>query len=209
MSDLKKRLSSQLESIDTPAEDVMSGGGFHLQRAAVLIACQHSQVPQVILTVRTHTMPHHAGQVSLPGGRPQVGETFPMETAIREAEEEIGLSRDSVEIMGQLAPVQTVTGFEISPVVAWVDGVVKLRPCDREVAEIFHLPLPHILDHQHYCAHTLYQGSEQARKSHEIWSLRGTHWPIWGATALILARLAGVSERGLSAAPDGAVDDRQ
>ncbi len=206
MSDLKSLLKSRLDSLKDPHLSQQGGEGFFMdgvkgetQQAAVLVPCIRSEEPAVILTVRSHQMPHHAGQVALPGGRPNVGEPFPMVTALREAEEEIGLKPTEVEILGCLPPIDTLTGFRITPVVGWIERDPSLTPCDREVQSLFRLPLRHVLAADGYCRHRLSIQAQSQTQAHWVWSLRGHHWPIWGATAHILASLAGLSGR----APQG------
>lgn len=162
--------------------------------AAVVIVVTGTDFSQVLFTVRAHDMRHHAGQVAFPGGRYQAGETFPVQTALREAQEEVGLSPEGVEVLGMMAPIDTLTGFRVTPVVAWSPSVLELVPCDREVAEVFTLPLTHLLDPNSYCSHRLSYRAKGVRQAHTVWSVRSHQWPIWGATALILARLAGLTE---------------
>jgi len=204
MTDLKEKIRANVSSIQTPTAESNGTGGFFIssnrsdrasatpREAAVLVACVDAIEPHLILTVRSHQMPHHAGQVSLPGGRPNDTESFPIDTALREAHEEIGLERSGVEILGVMPTIDTLTGFRITPVVAWVTKACELVPCDREVQAIFDLPLAHVLDPANHCCHQLHFSAGRVG-SQRIWSVRGTHWPIWGATAQILAMLAKVS----------------
>ena len=205
MTDLIERLSSHLLPIETLARDHTSGGGFSFRQdahpspatrstdAAVMVAVLASDEPEVLFTVRSAQMPHHAGQVALPGGRHHAGEAFPMATALREAQEEVGLEPDSVQVLGGMEAIDTLTGFRVTPVVGWVDAATDLRACDREVQTIFTLPLAHVLDHANYSAHRVRFRAGGARQSYRVWSLRGRQWPIWGATAWVLARLSGIT----------------
>lgn len=214
MNDLKSLLQSRLYSSENPHSRDHAGEGFLMgdqisdlsddeattgvlgkpKEAAVLVPCLGRGEPSIVLTVRSHQMPHHAGQVALPGGCPARGEPFPLATALREAEEEIGLSAQDVEILGYLPPIDTLTGFRITPVVGWVADDATLVACDREVQALFELPLHYVLAPNGYCRHRLSVRAQQDTWDHWVWSLRGHHWPIWGATASILASLAGLTE---------------
>ncbi|HEY7905343.1 MAG TPA: CoA pyrophosphatase [Wenzhouxiangella sp.] len=208
MTDLIKQLSTHLEPIETLAVDQSLGGGFvfgaeaHSRKltqatspreAAVLVACLGFDEPAVVFTVRSTQMPHHAGQVALPGGRHHAEEAFPLTTALREAKEEVGLDSDAIQVLGAMGPIDTLTGFRITPVVGWVHQPHELRACDREVQAIFTLPLRHVLDVKNYAAHRVQFSAGGEIKRYRVWSLRGERWPIWGATALILAQLAGIN----------------
>lgn len=205
MTDLIERLNTHLVPIETLARDSSSSGGFSFSEnakpseviastdAAVMVAVLARDEPEVLLTVRSAQMPYHAGQVALPGGRHHAGEAFPLATALREAQEEVGLEPDSVQVLGGMAPIDTLTGFRVTPVVGWVDAAPPLRACDREVQAIFTLPLAHVLDHSNYSSHHVRFNAGGERQSYRVWSLRGKQWPIWGATALVLAKLAGIS----------------
>lgn len=205
MTDLIARLSSHLLPIETLVRDHSPGGGFSFsdkakpfdavtsRDAAVMVVIMAIEEPEVLFTVRSAQMPHHAGQVALPGGRHHAGETFPLATALREAQEEVGLAPHSVQVLGGLPAIDTLTGFRVTPVVGWVENRRPLRACDREVQAIFTLPLAHILDHANYSSHQVRFSAGGGQRSHRVWSLRGKQWPIWGATALVLAQLAGIT----------------
>ncbi len=146
----------------------------------------------VLLTQRTAHLEHHGGQISFPGGRAEAEDANPVETALREAEEEIGLDRRHVvEIAGFLDLYQTVTGFLVTPVVGFVTPPFALTLDTFEVAEAFEVPLDFILDPRHHEQHSLiYQG--QPRRYYVI---PYENRFIWGATAAMLVgfarRLAG------------------
>ena len=95
----------------------------------------------VLLTQRTAHLRDHAGQISFPGGRVEVEDISPSHTALRETEEEIGLNRERIEILGFLPEYRTGTGFRVTPVVALVQPPFELRPDPFEVAEVFEVPL--------------------------------------------------------------------
>jgi 8-oxo-dGTP pyrophosphatase MutT (NUDIX family) len=153
--------------------------------AAVLIAMTDRPRPGVILTVRREHLRTHAGQVAFPGGRLDAGEE-PVAAALREAQEELGLDPDAAEIVGEIEPYRTVTGYIVTPVIAVVPPDLPLEPHEHEVADWFEAPLDHLLDpaNQHRRS-ALFQGRE--RHYYEIdWNGRR----IWGATAAMIVNLS-------------------
>ncbi|MDW8444771.1 MAG: CoA pyrophosphatase [Acetobacteraceae bacterium] len=116
------------------------------REAAVLVPVVVHPEPTVLLTVRTATLSAHAGQVSLPGGRIEAHDPSPEAAALREAEEEVGIPRRRVEVIGRLPSVFTGTGFRVTPVVGLVLPPISPRPDPREVAEVFELPLAHLTE---------------------------------------------------------------
>ena len=141
----------------------------------------------VLLTQRTAHLEHHAGQISFPGGRTEASDASPVETALREAEEEIGLSRAHVvEIAGFLDLYETITGFLVTPAVGFVTPPFELRLDAFEVAEAFEVPLDFILDpHNHQRRNMLYRGQER-----QYYAIPYGQRFIWGATAAMLIGLA-------------------
>ncbi|MFN4325475.1 MAG: CoA pyrophosphatase [Azonexus sp.] len=139
----------------------------------------------VLLTQRTAHLRDHAGQISFPGGRVEACDATPMDTALRETEEEIGLSRERVEILGFLPEYRTGTGFRVTPVVALVTPPFDLQPDPFEVAEIFEVPLSFLLDPANHQQHSLhYRGALR----HYFAMPYGEHF-IWGATAGMIRSL--------------------
>lgn len=133
----------------------------------------------------------HAGQVGLPGGGREPGDASLRETAVREAEEELGLDRARLEVIGELGPVYVpVSGYQVAPFVALVDGAVAFRPDPREVQEVLELPLSTLRD-------PAQRGEEDWPWGGEIWRVRffraGAH-RVWGATARVLAMLVAALE---------------
>lgn len=153
--------------------------------AAVLIAVTDRPVPGVVLTVRRDHMRTHAGQVAFPGGRIDPGEN-PTAAALREAQEELALQPEAVEVVGMLDPYLTVTGYAVTPVVGVVAPDLRLRPQEAEVADWFEAPLDFITDPaNHHRRSALFRG--QMRHYYEIdWNGRR----IWGATAAMTINLA-------------------
>ncbi|MEO6224770.1 MAG: CoA pyrophosphatase [Sphingomicrobium sp.] len=153
--------------------------------AAVLIAVTDRPRPGLILTVRREHLRTHAGQIAFPGGRIDPGEAA-IDTALREAREEILLDSARVEIVGAIEPYRTVTGFEVTPVVGVIPPGLPLQPHEHEVAEWFEVPLAFVLDpaNQHLQS-ALFQGAK--RHYYEIvWDGRR----IWGATAAMIVNLS-------------------
>jgi 8-oxo-dGTP pyrophosphatase MutT (NUDIX family) len=155
--------------------------------AAVLIALQPSPAGlQILLTRRTEHLYHHPGQISLPGGRAEAHDAGPADTALREAEEEIGLPAATLEVLGQLPEFDTSTGFRVTPVVALAPAAFEVRLDSFEVAELFSLPLSVILRPANFQRHRVERG-ELVR--HFLAVPYGGRF-IWGATAGILASFA-------------------
>ena len=154
--------------------------------AAVLVPVVDRPEPTVILTVRTATMRRHAGQIAFPGGRIDPEDDGPVGAALRETEEEIGLPRSNVEVIGVADLYRTITGFEVTPVVAVVPPDLPLRAQPGEVDAIFEAPLHYILRPEHQLVRTVeWRGSE--RSYYEIeWEGRR----IWGATAAMIVNLS-------------------
>ena len=113
--------------------------------ASVLIGVMDRPEPTVLMTVRTHDMPSHAGQIGLPGGGPRAGENA-VEAALREAEEEVGLGADQIEVLGTMGRHFGGQGWAVTPVIARVDGAAAPVPCPREVDAVFEVPLRHLTD---------------------------------------------------------------
>ena len=153
--------------------------------AAVLIAITDRPEPGVILTVRREHMRTHAGQVAFPGGRLDPGED-PVAAALREAHEEIGLDPQNVEVVGEIEPYRTVTGYLVTPVVAVVPPDLPLEPHEHEVADWFEAPLAFVLDAQnHKPQSALFQGLER-----HYWEIVWNERRIWGATAAMIINLS-------------------
>jgi 8-oxo-dGTP pyrophosphatase MutT (NUDIX family) len=142
----------------------------------------------VLLTQRTAHLRDHAGQVSFPGGRSEHDDGSPVVTALREAQEEVGLDPAQVEVLGTLEEYRTVTGFAVTPVVALVHPPLNLRLDDFEVADVFEPPLEFLLDPAN---HRREQVSFQGRMR-EYWAIPWQGHYIWGATAGMLVRLSGL-----------------
>ncbi len=191
------RLAAALHPLDTDPKQLPvvgyrpDGEDWKPSPAAVLVPICLDAEHAVILTVRSRHLPHHAGQVSLPGGSPNPGEVSPVVTALREANEEIGISVDQVRPLGLLPRCDTITAYRITPVVGLVTTATALQPNPDEVSEAFSVPLARVLDPSSYRSHRI----ERAGKTFEAWSMCSDHRPIWGATAAILRELAMMVEK--------------
>ncbi len=155
--------------------------------AAVLVPLVAHPEPTVLLTLRSARLNSHAGQVSFPGGRMEEGET-PEETALREAEEEVGLDRAIPRILGRLPAVLTGTGYRVTPVVALLTPPFELRHDPGEVEEPFEYPLARLLDP----AAPERRRQEFRGRIREFWVWPHERHYIWGATASMLVTLASV-----------------
>jgi 8-oxo-dGTP pyrophosphatase MutT (NUDIX family) len=157
-----------------------------LSEAAVLVAVTDRTEPGVILTQRTETMRKHAGQVAFPGGRADPEDADAVATALREAEEEIGLPSAAVHVAGLADRYRTGTGYHITPVIGVVAPDLPLRPSEAEVASVFEVPLAFLLDPaNHRDARAMWQGTER-RFTEIFWQDRR----IWGATAAMIVNLS-------------------
>jgi 8-oxo-dGTP pyrophosphatase MutT (NUDIX family) len=158
-----------------------------LTAAAVLVPLiERADGIKVLLTLRTPHLHAHAGQISFPGGRVDAIDADPTAAALREAEEEVGIPRDRVEVIGRLDTYWTRTGFEILPVVGFVDASVSFRPDPFEVAEIFEAPLDFLADEAN---HERRSREFQGRLRY-FYAMLWDRYTIWGATAGMLVNLA-------------------
>ena len=160
--------------------------GKDLIPAAVLVPVVMRETgPTMLLTQRTAHLRDHGGQVSFPGGRCEADDASPEATALREAEEEVGLLASQVEILGRLPEYRTGTGFVITPVVGLVTPPLNLKLDDFEVAEVFEPPLEFLLDRTNHQR----QSIEVRGARHEYWAMPWQGYFIWGATAGMLVTL--------------------
>ncbi|TKA95694.1 CoA pyrophosphatase [Cereibacter changlensis] len=161
--------------------------GRKLRAAAVLIPVwERPGGAQLILTKRASHLAHHPGQIAFPGGKIDAGDASPEAAALREADEEVGLDPARVEILGQLPPHETVTGYTVVPVLALVRGELDFRCDPREVEEVFTVPLAHVLTPARYRIERRLWRGEWRRYYTVPW---GPYY-IWGATARMLRGLA-------------------
>ncbi len=158
-----------------------------LRPASVLVpVIRRGAELNVLLTRRSEAMRSHKGQISFPGGRREDSDGSAAAAALREAEEEVGLPPFAVEVVGYLDDYPTVTGYRVTPVVGIVAEMVEVRPCAREVAEVFEVPLPFLLDLGNF-ERKLFSGNGM---NVPYFELNHGSYRIWGATAGMLFNLA-------------------
>ncbi len=139
----------------------------------------------VLLTLRTAHLRSHAGQIALPGGRADPGET-PWQTALREAQEEVGLDPALVDVAGLSEPFWTRTGYVITPVVGFVSGECALEPNPDEVAEVFEVPFAFLMDEANHQS-TMREFPDGVTR--QVWAMPYQDRHIWGVTAMLLRAL--------------------
>ncbi|NPD15411.1 CoA pyrophosphatase [Xinfangfangia sp. D13-10-4-6] len=192
VTDLRQLLSSPTAAAASSDYDLNPGirlpEGRILRPAAVLIpVLADPRGARVMLTKRSSQLKHHPGQIAFPGGKTDAADTSPEATALREAWEETGLPPGSVSLIGRLPQHETVTGFQITPVLGLIDGPFTPRPEAGEVDEIFTVPLAHLLSIPRYAIERRMWRGDWRRYYTVPWG----PWYIWGATARILRGLAG------------------
>jgi 8-oxo-dGTP pyrophosphatase MutT (NUDIX family) len=157
--------------------------------ASVLIPLVVRDELSVLLTRRTEHLRDHAGQISFPGGRAEPHDADPAATALREAEEEVGLPHEHVEVIGSLPIYKTVTAFMVTPVVALVRPGFELRPDPFEVADVFEVPLSFLMQPANHQRHVFEFAGERREFFSMPWQHAGQRYFIWGATAAMLRNL--------------------
>jgi len=174
---------------DREVNKLIKGREDSLRRASVLIPVTR-HVPEreshVVLTVRSENLRNHAGQISFPGGSSEPGDQDEAATALRETEEEIGISPSQVEILGNLGDMALPSGFLITPVVGLIEPGLEFMPCPAEVADVFQIPLSLVLEPAAYRDSTW----EYQARSRRVLELYYEDYRIWGATAAMLFHLA-------------------
>ncbi len=158
-----------------------------LTRASVLVPLiDRPEGLSVLLTERSQHLTDHAGQISFPGGRHEPEDIDPIATALRETEEEIGLPRAVVQVIGRLDTYVTGTGYSITPIVGLIRPPFPLAADPVEVADIFEVPLGFIVDPaNHHCHSREFQG-----RTRHYYVIPYEQRNIWGATAGMLVNLA-------------------
>ena len=153
-----------------------------IRPAAVLVPVVDHPQPTVLLTQRSAHLNDHAGQISFPGGKIDPTDASPLDTALREAEEEIGLSREFIDPIGYLDLYGTSFGFRILPAVARVKPGFKLRVNHSEVDDAFEVPLAFLMNPANHQTHSKeFRGMERS-----YYAMPYEERYIWGATAGIL-----------------------
>lgn len=157
------------------------------QPAAVLIPLVTRRELSVLFTQRATQLRNHAGQVSFPGGRIEATDGSPAAAALREAREEIGLDERFVSVIGYLPDHVVVTGFRITPVVAFVEPGFELLLASEEVADTFEVPLDYLFDTANH--HLQRRRFKPSAEEVEVREIRYRERTIWGATAGMLLTL--------------------
>lgn len=139
----------------------------------------------ILLTKRTHALSTHAGQIAFPGGRIDAEDASPMHAALRETHEEVGVAPQQVEIIGELDEYRTGTGYVITPMVGFLDPAHQLLPNPQEVADVFEVPLPYLLDPSNMETHS----KEFRGIRRHFYAMPYEGYYIWGATAAMLVNL--------------------
>jgi 8-oxo-dGTP pyrophosphatase MutT (NUDIX family) len=165
--------------------DIVEGPDEEPSPAAVLVAITDQPAPGLILTTRRDNLRTHAGQVAFPGGRIDPGET-PVQAALREAHEELGLNPAQVTVLGEADSYRTVTGYSVTPVVGLVPAGLDLTPNPAEVAGWFEAPLDFVLDP----ANQRRMSAEFRGRTRHYYQIDWQGRRIWGATAAMLVNLA-------------------
>ncbi|MCW5606193.1 MAG: CoA pyrophosphatase [Burkholderiales bacterium] len=157
-----------------------------IRPAAVLVAViDHPKEPTVLLTQRAQHLPDHPGQISFPGGKIDKTDADPLAAALREAEEEIGLSREAVQPLGYLDLYMTTLGYRIMPLIARVEPGFELALNTAEVDAAFEVPLAFLMDHANMETHSReWQGVER-----HYYAITFGERYIWGVTAGILRNM--------------------
>jgi 8-oxo-dGTP pyrophosphatase MutT (NUDIX family) len=163
--------------------DVVLPKGRVLRPAGVLAAIVPSDDGlAVLLTKRSSALKHHPGQIAFPGGKQDEGDQDAIAAALREAEEEIGLPRTSVEVLGTLPMHETVTSFQVTPVIGYVADPFQIKPEAGEVDEVFAVPLAHVLNPENFAV----QSRRWRGQQRHYYTVPYGPYYIWGATARML-----------------------
>jgi 8-oxo-dGTP pyrophosphatase MutT (NUDIX family) len=136
----------------------------------------------LLLTKRSSALKHHPGQIAFPGGKQDESDADVIAAALREADEEIGLPRHLVDVLGTLPSHETVTGFTVTPVIGFVRDPFDIKPEPGEVEEVFAVPLDHVLNPENY----LVQSRRWRGARRHFFVVPYGPYYIWGATARML-----------------------
>lgn len=167
-----KRLSSQ--------------NGTGMRKAAVLIGCvERDKQLHIILTRRAKHLKHHPGQISFPGGKLEKSDHSLLHTAIRETEEEIGISSEHITILGQLPELMTVSHFMVTPIIAIISPDFHLKIDQNEVDEVFEVPATHLFNIDKLTSQQFFIKGH----SHRVFAIPYNDYFIWGVTAQIIQAL--------------------
>ncbi|SFN42115.1 CoA pyrophosphatase [Xenorhabdus japonica] len=156
------------------------------RNAAVLLPIICKPEPTLLFTQRSANLRSHAGQIAFPGGTADPEDSSLIATALREAEEEVSLPQDKVQILGQLAPLDSIGGYCVTPVIGLISEPISFQINPVEVANIFEIPLFDALSLPHY----RYLDIKRRNRQHRVYFYWHQKHMIWGLTAAIIYRLA-------------------
>lgn len=155
--------------------------------AAVLIPLiDYGENLTVLFTERAKHLKHHAGQVSFPGGKQEDEDHDLMHTALRETEEEIGITANLIEVIGELPKFRTISQFEVLPYIGFVDPTYRLTLDHNEVESVFEVPLSYLMDQKNHFIHW----AKRSNRQQPIYFITWQDKTIWGATASFLRTLS-------------------
>lgn len=184
---LRKRFSSppQWQPEITVERLVRPMGGPLTDAAVLLPIVLRDEGPTLLFTLRTAHLNAHAGQISFPGGRMETYDASPVETALRETDEEVGIDRRHIDVIGTLPDYHTGTGFRVTPVVGILQPPFEVRADPFEVAEVFEVPLSFLMNGMHHQRRT----AEFLTGPRTFYVMPYERFFIWGATAGMLRNL--------------------
>ncbi|MBS0056433.1 CoA pyrophosphatase [Yersinia sp. Marseille-Q3913] len=156
------------------------------RHAAVLIPIICRPEPTLLLTRRSTHLRKHAGQVAFPGGKADPTDSSLIETALREAEEEVAIPATAVHVLGQLAPLDSSSGYQVTPIVGLVPDNIAFHGNEDEVAGLFEMPLHEALSLSRYYSLDIHRGGI----NHRVYLSWYERQFVWGLTAAIIRRLA-------------------
>jgi 8-oxo-dGTP pyrophosphatase MutT (NUDIX family) len=192
LAGLRERLKRTPPAFSVYGDDALGPGATAGREAAAVTAAavlvpvvEHPSGLTVIFTKRTSHLKAHSGQVSFPGGRAEPEDPTPEFTALREAEEEIGLAMDRVEVLARLPDYLTRTGFRVTPVIGVVKPPLDLKPDPREVEDVFEVPLAFLLDPGNHQRRT----RQLQGRTVGYYEMQYESRVIWGATAGMVVNL--------------------
>jgi len=158
----------------------------NVRPAAVLIPIICRPEPTLLLTRRADSLRKHAGQVAFPGGKTDAEDGSAIVTALREAQEEVAITPQAVHVLGQLAPLDSNTGFQVTPIVGLLPPDIEFYANAEEVAEVFEMPLHEALTLSRYYPLDIHRNGH----SHRLYLSWYQNQFVWGLTAAIIRRLA-------------------
>nr|WP_286089261.1 CoA pyrophosphatase [Enterobacter asburiae] len=156
------------------------------RQAAVLIPVVRRAQPGLLLTQRSPHLRKHAGQVAFPGGAVDSSDASLIAAALREAQEEVAIPPEAVEVIGVLPPVDSVTGFQVTPVVGIIPPGLQYHASVDEVSAVFEMPLEEALRLSRYHPLDIHRRGHD----HRVWLSWYQHYFVWGMTAGIIRELA-------------------